>query len=437
MAPSGAAAARPVGVAMLGMGVVGSGVADALVRKRAAIAEHAGAPVELRRVLVRDPQRARAVALPEGTLTTDVDAVLNDPEVGVVIELLGGDQPARSYIERALQAGKHVVTANKEVIARHGPALLATAAKYEVTLRYEASVGGGIPLIAPFRQSLLANDVSSIRAIINGTTNYILTRMAREGLDMAVVLQSAQELGYAEPDPTNDVEGIDAGFKLAILASLAFHTRVAPEQVYREGITKLTARDFRYASELGYAIKLLAIGKSDGANVEARVHPTFLPLDRVLAKVDGVYNAVEVEGDLTGQVMFYGRGAGAAPTTSAVVADLIELARLIASGAKVRQPDAPQRPLTVLPMDEVRTRYYLRMTIADHPGVLAQIAGELGEAGISIASVVQKEVDEEARTAEIVIMTHLAQERAMHSALARMATLDSVPEVGSTIRVEG
>ena len=429
-------AVQGVGVGLLGLGVVGSGVATALLQKGASIETHVGAPVVLRRVLVRDAAKPRDAQVPANLLTTHAADVLEDPAVAVVIELLGGDEPACSYIRRALQAGKHVVTANKEVIARHGPELAALASKHHVALRYEASVGGGIPLIAPFRQSLLANTISSVRAIINGTTNYILTRMSREGLDLPEALASAQKLGYAEPNPTNDVEGIDAGFKLAILASLAFHTRVAPEQVFREGILNLTARDFRYAHELGYAIKLLAIARRQGDQVEVRVHPAFLPQDRLLAKVDGVYNAVEVEGDLTGQVVFYGRGAGAQPTTSAVVADLIELARDVTTGAASRQPAAQSLPLLVMPMDAVRTRYYLRMSVRDEPGVLAHLAGVLGDCQISIASVVQKEVDEEARTAELVLMTHLASEHAMQAALAALRNLSGVAEIGSVVRVE-
>ncbi len=438
--PTGAIIDAPpqvVEVGLLGMGVVGAGVARVLTERAAAVSSHTGGTVHLRRVLVRDMAKARPTVLPPGTVTTTSADVLDDPAISVIIELLGGDEPAHSYIRQALAAGKHVITANKEVIARHGPQLMALAREHGVALRYEAAVGGGIPLIVPFRESLPANEISSVRAIINGTTNYILTRMSREGLDLPEALRSAQELGYAEADPTNDIEGIDAAYKLSILASLAFHSRVAPGDVYREGITKLTARDFRYAAELGYAIKLLAIGKRSGDRIEARVHPAFVPLDRILAKVDGVYNAVEVEGDLTGEVMFYGRGAGERPTTSAVVADVIELARDICSGVAGREQAPLSTDMPVLPMEAVRTRYYVRMSVRDEPGVLAGIAGVLGEANISIASVVQKEVDEQAGTAEIVLMTHLAQEASMRSALAGLASVPGVAEIGSTVRVEG
>jgi len=437
---TGAAVEAPshvVQVGLLGMGVVGAGVARVLTERAAAVSSHTGGAVRLHKVLVRDAAKARGVALPEGTVTTQSASVLDDPAISVIIELMGGDEPAHSYIRRALAAGKHVITANKEVIARHGPDLMALAREHGVVLRYEAAVGGGIPLIVPFHESLPANEIASVRAIINGTTNYILTRMSREGLDLAEALASAQELGYAEADPTNDIEGIDAAYKLSILASLAFHTRVAPDAVYREGITKLTARDFRYAAELGYAIKLLAIGKRNGGSIEARVHPAFVPLDRILAKVDGVFNAVEVEGDLTGEVMFYGRGAGERPTTSAVVADVIELVRAISSGVAGREQPPLRSDMPVLPMEAVRTRYYVRMTVTDKPGVLAGIAGVLGEAHISIASVVQKEVDERAGTAEIVLMTHLAQEAGMRSALAGLASVPGVGEIGSMVRVEG
>jgi homoserine dehydrogenase len=387
--------------------------------------------------------------------------ILEDPEIAVVIELLGGEHPAYEYIHEALSRGKHVITANKEVIAKHGPGLLALAESKGVAIHYEASVGGGIPLIAPFRESLLANEIAGVHAIINGTTNYILTRMARDRMDLPDALAEAQALGYAEADPSYDVEGTDAAYKLAILASLAFHTHVAPEQVYREGITRLTARDFRYAAELGYAIKLLAIARrvslgqapppaglpnvgqapspafGGGEAVEARVHPAFISEDRILAKVDGVFNAVEVEGDLTGRIMFYGRGAGSLPTTSAVVADLIDLAREVQRGAVPRLPLAAGASLPVMPMEGVRTRYYVRMSVGDQPGVLAQIARVLGDLGISIASVIQKESDEEAQVAEIVIMTHLSLERSMQEALKELAGLASVTEIGTVVRVEG
>jgi homoserine dehydrogenase len=321
------------------------------------------------------------------------------------------------------------------VIAKHGAELQKLAAENRVSLRFEASVGGGIPLIAPFQRDLIVNNINGIYAIINGTTNYILSRMSREGIDFAEALSQAQKLGYAEANPKNDIEGIDAAYKIAILASLGFQTRVKPEQVYHEGISKLAARDFQYARELGFAIKLLAIAKQSDGGIEARVHPAFVPLDSFLAKVDGVYNAVMVDGDLTGQVTFMGKGAGPLPTSSAVVADVVETARELACGhaAAVLTPGKPKK---VRLMQEIETRYYIRLSIADQPGVLAQIASTLGDHNISIASAIQKQADESARVAEIVVMTHPAKEKAVQEALAGFKSLSVVKEINNFVRVE-
>jgi homoserine dehydrogenase len=429
---------KPIGIGLLGLGNVGGGVAAILSDRAAVYARRVGRPIALRRVLVRDPGKARSVSLDPELITTDANLVLDDQSIDVVIEVMGGEQPAHAYITRALEAGKYVVTANKEVMAKHGPELLSLAQQRGVEILYEASVGGGIPLIAPLKRDLLANELVAVRAIINGTTNYILTRMSREGIDFAPALVSAQELGYAEPDPTNDVEAFDAAYKLAILASLAFRSEVHPDDVYREGITRLTERDFRYAHELGYAIKLLAIGRRSDGGVEARVHPVFLPVDEPLAKVDGVFNAVQLEGDLLGTVMFQGRGAGSMPTTSAVVADVIDVARAIAQESSERFAWARDLSTAVRPMSEVRTRYYLRVQVADQAGVLAQITRVLGERyDISIASVIQKETDEAAQTAELVIMTHEAPESALQQAIAEVAQLSVVVAIGNVIRVEG
>ena len=431
------APATQVSIGLMGLGVVGSGVAKVLQEKATYITQEIGCPIELRRVLVRDMGKARDVDLPEACLTTNPEVILSDPEISIVIELMGGEDPALHLMEEALRRGKHVITANKEVIAKHGPHLLSLAERSNTSLLYEASVGGGIPLIAPFRESLLANDISTLHAIINGTTNYILSNMASGEQDFADSLREAQALGYAEADPTNDIEGIDASYKLAILASLAFHTAVSPEQVFKEGITKLTAKDFRYARELGYAIKLLAIAKREDDAIEVRVHPAFYPLDRILAKVDGVFNAVEVEGDLTGRVMFYGRGAGSLPTTSAVVANLVELARAVQHGSP--PPRLAQHPssLKVRAIEQTWTRYYLRMNVRDESGVLGQIAQVLGGLKISIASVIQKESDDAAQQAEIVLMTHRAQEGAVQQAIQELSTLSCVASIGTLVRVEG
>lgn len=428
-------ASKPVGVSLLGLGVVGSGVAGVLLERGEWLAERAGRPFAIRHVLVRDAAKARVTRVPPHLLTTDPDTALDDPAVDVVVEVMGGAEPARTYLLKALNAGKSVVTANKEVISRFGPELLAAAAEGGAQLRFEASVGGGIPLIEPFQRDLRANQIRSLHAIINGTTNYILTQMAESGRDFAEALREAQDLGYAEPDPTNDIEGIDAAFKLSILVSLAFRTYIPPDAIYREGISSLTARDFRYARELGYAIKLLAIGKLTEGRVEARVHPTLVPLDYLLAKVEGVFNAVQVEGDLNGRTLFYGRGAGADPTSSAVLADLLN----VAAGSGAAGDGSPRLFLSgpaVRPMADLQSRYYVRMDVDDRPGVLAHVTRVLGDHAISIASVIQKEVDSAAGTAEIVIMTHEAQEANMQNALAEMRDLAVVREIGTFLRVE-
>ena len=428
----------PIGIGLLGLGVVGSGVAQILAERAGEYARTLGRPLAVRRILVRDPAKPRAVRVDPRLLTTNPDDVFDDEGIQVVIEVMGGEEPAHAFLRRALTGGRYVVTANKEVMAKHGPELLAIARRTGVDILYEASVGGGIPLIAPLKRDLLANEITAIQAIINGTTNYILTRMAREGADYTVALGAAQQLGYAEPDPRNDVEGIDAAYKLAIMASLAFRTQVRPDDVFHQGITQLTGRDFRYAAELGYAIKLLAMGRRADHTVEVRVHPALIPREAPLAKVDGVFNAVQVEGDLTGMVFFQGRGAGSMPTTSAVVGDLLNVAHGIAQGAPERFVWREDPAAVIKPVTEVHTRYYLRLRVADRAGVLAKITRVLGEEyGISIASIIQKETDETDQTAEIVIMTHEAREADMRAALERVGRLDVVSEVGTFLRVEG
>lgn len=426
----------PIGVALLGLGVVGSEVARTLVERADALARAAGRPLLLRHVLVRDPSRPRPFQPPPGLLTADPEQVLTDPRVQVVVEVMGGERPAVDYIRRALEAGKSVVTANKEVMAKHGPELLDLSARQGVDLRFEAAVGGGIPILGPLQRDLLANRVLAIRAIINGTTNYILTRMSREGLDFTTALRSAQALGYAEPDPTSDVEGHDARYKLAVLATLAFHTRVRADEVYAEGITGLGVKDFRYAHELGYEIKLLAIARREDRALQVRVHPALVPTASLLAKVEGAFNAVEVEGDLVGRLVFHGLGAGPRPTASAVVGDLLTIARHLAAGARPTPWPGLLEPLTLRPMEELVTRYYFRMNVADRPGVLAQIARILGDLDISIASVIQKDADPRAGTAEIVLTTHPAQEAAVREARRRIRALEVVQEVDTVLRIE-
>jgi homoserine dehydrogenase len=429
---------QSIGVGLMGLGVVGGGVARVLIDKAPVLAEQVGCPIVLRKikVLAADLARPQAREMEAQLFTTDADDFFTNPEIDIVVEAIGGEDPALEYLKRAISSGKHVVTSNKEVIAKHGAELLALAQQHEVGLHYEASVGGGIPLITPFQYDLVANKISGIYAIINGTTNYIFTRMARDGVDFSAALNRAQELGYAEANPENDVEGIDAAYKLAILASLAFRSQVRPEDIYREGISRLASRDFQYAQELGFAIKLLAIAEQDDRSIEVRVHPVFIPEDSLLAKVDGVYNAVLVEGDLVGKVLFFGEGAGALPTSSAVIADIVSAAQDIVLGVGSRAKWRLEPGKRIKSMSEIETRYYLRLNVADRPGVLAQISKVLGDHLISIASVIQKEADSVAQTAEIVIMTHPAKESAMQPALDELAQLDVVKEISNFIRVE-
>jgi len=429
---------QSIGVGLMGLGVVGGQVARVLMDKAEVLAKQVGCPLALRKVkvLAQDLARPLAQEMDSRLFTTDADEFFADSGIDIVVEAIGGENPALEYLQRALSDGKHVVTSNKEVIAKHGAELLTLAQQHQVGLRYEASVGGGIPLISPLKHDLVANRISGIYAIINGTTNYILTQMAREGIDFASALKKAQELGYAEANPRDDIEGIDATYKLAILASLAFQSQVQPQHIHCEGISRLGSRDFRYAQELGFAIKLLAIAKQDDKSIEVRVHPVFIPEDSLLAKVDGVYNAILVEGDLVGEVLFFGEGAGALPTSSAVIADVVSSAQKIVYGISSKAKWELQTGKIIKPMAEVETRYYLRMNIADQPGVLAQISKVLGDHLISILSVIQKETDSVAQTAEIVIMTHPAKEAAMQQALEELANLAVVKEISNFIRVE-
>jgi homoserine dehydrogenase len=429
---------KEIGVGLMGLGIIAGQVAAVLEEKAGELAEKVGFLLVLRKVKVlpADLTRPQAQKMPRGLFTTDIEEFFREPGIDIVVEAIGGENPAREYIERALTCGKHVVTSNKEVIAKHGLELLTLAGEHDVSLEYEASVGGGIPLIAPFKHDLVANEISGIFAIINGTTNFILTMMAKEGMDFNTALQEAQRLGYAEATPVNDIEGIDAHYKLAIMASLAFRTEVRPRDIYHEGISKLSARDFRYARELGFAIKLLAIAKENDGAIEARVHPVFVPVDSFLAKVDGVYNAVHVEGDLVGKVLFIGQGAGAKPTSSAVIADIVASARKINLGVGSLSTWKAVPGKRILPMEEIETQYYIRLNAADQPGVLAQIAQVFGDNRISISSAIQPESDETTQTAEIVIMTHPAREKAMQAALNALKNLSVVREIGNFIRVE-
>jgi homoserine dehydrogenase len=427
---------QEINVGLMGLGVVGGGVAASLLDRSQAISQKIGHPVNLKKVLVRDPSKLRDPVIPNELITTNPEEILADASIQIVVEVIGGTQPAAQYLKDALSAGKHVVTANKEVMAKHGPALLELAHQNRVNLLFEASVGGGIPIVGCLMNELLANEVRSIRSIINGTTNYILTRMAYDHTDFQDALKEAQERGYAEADPTNDVEGFDAVYKLSILASLAFLRRVQPEEIYRQGISRLQAQDFRYAQELGYSIKSLAIATLNDNDIQARVYPALVPLDHMLAKVDGVYNAVEVEGSLCGEVLFHGRGAGRGPTTSAVVGDLIEVARKLNVDGLPTPVAQLNQPGRIRPIDNLETKYYIRLKAADRPGVLAQVAKILGDGNISIASVLQKDADPVEQTAEVVITTHPAQEASVQQALRLVEGLEVVRQVSNLLRIE-
>lgn len=426
-----------VGVALLGAGTVGTGVAQTLADKADALARYAGRPLRLTGVLVRDAARPRPELPPDVPLTDDATALIAADDVNIVIEVMGREQPALACIESALHAGKHVVTANKQVMALHGPELLALAAGHGVTLAFEASVGGGIPIIGPLVRDLAGNRITAVNAVINGTTNYMLTRMAQEGASYEDALKEAQRNGYAESDPSDDVDGRDAAYKLAILSTLAFRCSVREPDVFREGIRGLDAADFEYAHDLGYVIKLLAASRLQDGAVLARVHPAFLPERLPLAKVDGVYNAVELEGDLVGWAMFQGPGAGASPTTSAIIGDVLSIVRASTSGgAAPGYPDVRER-MPMLPVAELETKYYLRLRAYDKPGVMAQITGVFGEMGVSLASIIQKEVPEDAGTpAEVVIITHKARESAVQEAARKLEALAVVYGEPKLVRIE-
>ncbi|MEX2377141.1 MAG: homoserine dehydrogenase [Dehalococcoidia bacterium] len=427
-------AQAPVGVGLLGLGVVGSAVAQAIQRRSCDSPHGSSPPLDLRGVLVRDTSRQRSVEVPAGVISTDPASILENDRISIIVEVMGGETPAFEYISAALRAGKHVVTANKEVLCKRGDELISLAAENNVRLYYEASVGGGIPILGTLSDDLLANKILSLRAIINGTTNYILTRMAREGTSFEDALSEAQALGYAEADPTSDLDGFDALYKISILTRLAFHSSAPVDAIYREGIRNIHAKDFRYAQELGYTIKLLAVAQRADGGLLLRVHPALVPLDVPMAGVNGALNVVEVEGDLVGPLWLQGRGAGAEPTASAVMGDLLRIAReLHGSGAPVRY-DGPG--LHLLPMDEHECMYYLRVTAVDRAGVLAKIASVLGEAGISIRSVLQMDTDDERGVADLVIMTHSAREVNMQSAADRLRNLDVVAALDNLVRVE-
>ena len=435
-------AVNDVRIGLLGLGTVGTGVVKILQTRTAMLQERTGARLSLAAIADTDLTRPReGLDLATLPMTGDAARVLADPSIHVVIELVGGLEPARTFIMRSLTAGKHVVTANKALLAHHGAEIYDEARRRGVALGFEAAVAGGIPLIRAVKEGLVANRVLSLAGIVNGTCNYILSKMTDEGLDFSLVLKEAQTHGYAEADPTLDIEGMDSAHKLQILASLAFRTFVDLKDIHTEGITRVTAQDIEYARELGFRIKLLAIAKvsGEGSGVEVRVHPTMIPAASPLAAVSGVFNGIFLTGDAVGDLMFYGRGAGQMPTASAVVSDVVEIARRIAHGLPalpLELPSVGPTPLSLTPMDAVRCCYYLRVTAQDKPGVLSRVAGILGENDISISNVIQKGRGTR-EAVPVVMLTHEARERDMRAALAKIDRLRDVAAATTMIRVEG
>jgi homoserine dehydrogenase len=427
-------------IGLLGFGTIGTGVVKLLARNALLIEEKLGVRLTLKRIADLDITTDRGVPVAAGVLSNNADAVLTDPEISVVIELIGGYEPARTFVLKAIENGKHVVTANKALLAVHGREIYAAAAKNGVEVLYEAAVGGGIPVLSAIKGNLAANNFTTVLGILNGTCNYILTRMTQEGADFADVLNRAQELGYAEADPTFDIEGIDTAHKLSILLSLCFGTGVEFRDIHTEGISSISALDINYARDFGYKIKLLAIGKRDGERIEARVHPTMIPVNYPLADVDGAFNAIRLTGDFVGPVMLYGKGAGMDPTASAIVGDVMEISRNILAGINRRTSplgylEERVRNLAIKPIGETVSKYYIRFSVMDKPGVIARIAGELGKNGISIESMIQtaRSVQE---SVPIVIMTHEAREMDIRKALAEIDAFDIISEKSNLIRIE-
>ena len=422
-----------VGIGVLGCGNVGGALVGLLARDAAVIEARTGLRLEVKRVAVRNTAKERSIDLAPDRLTHDAESVVNDPEVDVVVEVIGGIEPARSLILDALKAGKPVVTANKELLANVGAELFQAAEAAGVDLLYEAAVAGGIPLIRPLRESLAGERISRVMGIVNGTTNFILTRMTESGASYADALAEAQGLGFAERDPTADVEGYDAGAKAAIIASIAFGQQVVAGDVYREGISGVTEADIAFASRLGYVIKLLAIAERDDEGaVAVRVHPVMIGRDHPLASVRESFNAVFIEGLAVGELMFYGRGAGGLPTASAVLGDLIDAAHNRVAGGRGRVGTLAKANLR--PMDELSSQYYLNLEVVDRPGVLAAVAQVFGQHGVSIRSMEQEGLGDEAR---LVFITHVARERDMQATLHDLRHLDAVERVGGLLRVVG
>ncbi len=425
---------RNVKVAFLGFGNVGTGAYQIIRQNGEEILHREGLNIEVKKILIRDRNKVRNLDIDPDIFTADIEDIVNDPEISIVAEFMGGVKPAREYILAALESKKTVVTANKEVVARHWPEIEKAAQKNNVGLYYEASVAGGIPIIKVMSESLQANRVYELMGIINGTTNYILTKMSEEGRSFEDVLSEAQRLGYAEPDPTADVEGFDAVYKLSILSSISFHTRLHIENIYREGITKITAEDIAYGKELGFAIRLLAIGKKQGLKVEVRVHPTFIPLNHPLAAVRDSFNAIFVKGDAVGSLMLYGRGAGDLPTGSAIVSDIVSACNQEHRHRYTTFYNEEKIAEEVELVTDWETEFFVRLTVKDKPGVLAKIAGIFGKYEVSIASVIQKDHNRE--EIPLIFVTHHAKELSMSQAMQDIMNDVDVIRVENVIRVE-
>lgn len=440
---------KPIQVGLLGIGTVGSGVFNVLQRNQDEISRRAGRGIEIAMVADLDVERAKSVVGSNVQVVNDARAVIANPDIDIVIELIGGYGVAKALVLEAIAAGKHVVTANKALLAVHGTEIFAAASAKGVMVAFEAAVAGGIPIIKALREGLTANRIQWIAGIINGTTNFILSEMRDKGLDFDVVLKEAQRLGYAEADPTFDIEGVDAAHKATIMSAIAFGIPVQFDKAYVEGITKLGAADIKYAEQLGYRIKLLGITKRAEKGIELRVHPSLVPSKRLIANVEGAMNAVVVQGDAVGTTLYYGKGAGSEPTASAVIADLVDIARLHTADPEHRVPHLAFQPhtltdamgaLPVLPMSEVVTSYYLRLRVADQAGVLAKVTGLLAEAGVSIDAVLQREADEvggEGSTqTDLIILTHDTREGTMDAVIAQMQALPTVLAPITRIRKE-
>jgi len=432
---------KPIQVGLLGIGTVGSGVFNVLARNQEEIKRRAGRGIEISRVADLDTARAQAIVGNSAKVSKDARDVINDPDIDIVVELIGGYGIARSLMMEAIEKGKHVVTANKALLAVHGTEIFAAAHKKGVMVAFEAAVAGGIPIIKALREGLTANRIEWIAGIINGTTNFILSEMRDKGLDFDAAMKDAQRLGYAEADPTFDIEGVDAAHKATIMSAIAFGIPVQFDKAYVEGITKLDPQDIKYAEQLGYRIKLLGITKRTDNGVELRVHPALVPAKRLIANVEGAMNAVVVQGDAVGTTLYYGKGAGSEPTASAVIADLVDITRLHTADAAHRVPHLAFQPdqmsdQPVLPMTEVVTSYYLRVRVADQAGVLAKVAGLLAEAGISIDAMIQREAGEGEKQTDLILLTHTVREGKMNEVIAQMQSLPTVLAPITRIRKE-